>query len=215
MVRVALGLLAALIAAGTVAAGVRLLRPRAPAAAPDLRALMPSIGLYTEADVGREFVWVRIVPFGKRGRAFQLLLPRDWEWREAQVRPGQLQEDDREPVPLAEMGPMSDEDALLEVRYVRVPDHVSLERFVKVYAERSGHEVVAEQAGAFGPSRRQVHDALLRKVSPQFGPTLTRLSVSRRGGLIFLVAGSAPAATFARWKRIFGVAAVSFEPSAG
>src|SRR5262249_3620526 len=125
--------------------------------------------------------------------------------------------------PLAEMGPASDEDALLEVRSVRVPDHVTLERFVRLYAARSGHDIVAAQAGQFGPAQRPVFDALLRKTTREFGPTLTRLTVSRRpratwwrrGGRTFLAAGSAPGATFDRWKRVFGVAAVSFEPTVG
>ena len=66
------------------------------------------------------------------------------------------------------------------------------------------------QRGAF--NGRQVEEALLRMEDPRLGAFLVRMTVSRRGDRIFLVACSAREAAFARWRRPFGAAVVSFAP---
>lgn len=207
-----------LVAAGAGAAFLlrdRLASMRAPAAeqgsAP--QDLMPTTGLYGAADVGTTLNWVQVLPPGHRRLFFQLLLPRDWEWRQPPVTAEEWAGDSKLPVTLLQAGPRSNEDAFLEVRYLKVPQEVSVERFVRVFADLSGHEVVYDEPKAVGAQREKVQDALLRKRSPEFGPTLTRMLATRRGEYVFVVAGSAPQASFRKWVRTFGAALTSFNPS--
>ncbi len=56
-------------------------------------------------------------------------------------------------------------------------------------------------------------DALLQKLGSEEETYLTRLTVSRQGEYLFLVAGSATKGEYPKWKRTFGAAAVSFAPT--
>jgi hypothetical protein len=82
---------------------------------------------------------------------------------------------------------------------------------MEVYVEKAGFQFVKRQRGEF--EGRQVEDALLRIDSPSLGRTLTRLTVSRRGDLIFMVAGSCREEEYGKWKQAFAVAALSFSPT--
>jgi hypothetical protein len=127
------------------------------------------------------------------------------------VSPKDLREDNASPVPMAEFRPTGDKSVLIEARYVRVPQKISLDRFMVVYAEQAGFKFVKRQRGDF--EGRKVEDALLRIESPVHGKTLTRLTVSRRGDFIFMVAGSCPERDYPKWKQTFAVAALSFSPT--
>lgn len=85
-----------------------------------------------------------------------------------------------------------------------------LKRILDVYAEKSGFKKALEAAGQY--NERQVHEALLTIDSPDFGPMYTRLTLSRRGEIVSVVAGSAPVKDYDRYKKIFGLAAVTFAP---
>jgi hypothetical protein len=114
------------------------------------------------------------------------------------------------PLPTGEFAPKGAEDVLVETRYIRVPDRVTLDRFMQVYVEKSGFEFVKRQRGDF--DGRKVEDALLRMKSPKFGTMLTRLTVMRRGDYIFMVAGSCKESDYPKWRQAFAVASLSFNP---
>ena len=90
------------------------------------------------------------------------------------------------------------------------PERVTLERFLLVYAEKSGFQIVKRQRGDF--DGRKVEEALLRMNSPKYGVMLTRLTVSRRGEYVFLIAGSCKEADYGKWRQPFAVASLSFDP---
>ena len=173
--------------------------------------LLPHVNVVAPDVLERDYLNMRVTPYRDPAFFFEVTVPRTFQSRPVQVTPQQRQEDASTPVPMAELAPRGDRSVLIEARYARVPENVSLDRFMEVYAEQSGFQFVKRQRGDF--AGRQVEDALLRVTSPTFGKTLTRLTVSRRGDLVFLVAGSCPEADYPKWKQAFAVAALSFSPT--
>lgn len=198
---------------GGVAASLirgRMMQPAAPtAAAADPEQLLPVAAL---AEDDRRYERVSVVPYDLPRYTFSIAIPRGWRWRRFDLSRVERGEDDRRPMPMAEFGPPEGDAAasrvLLEARYARVPEHVTLSRFIDVYAAQSEFTIVTRAV------RRDSEEALLRATSPQLGPYLIRLAVRRSGPLIFLVAGSAVADEYPRWKQALGVAAQSFTPGA-
>ncbi len=173
--------------------------------------LLPYVNVVPPDVLKRDFVNMRVTPYNDPKFYFEVTVPRSFESQPVQVTPQQLKEDADTPVPMAEFRPKGDKAVLIETRYVRVPERVTLDRFITVYVEKSGFQFVKRQRGDF--EGRQVEDALLRIDSPALGKTLTRLTVSRRGDLVFMVAGSCPEKDYTKWKQAFGVAALSFSPT--
>lgn len=178
-----------------------------------LKEYLASEGLYSSEEVRRDLDRVQARPLGNPRLTFAVLVPKGWEDRPLGVSKEQIAADREKPVPLLEMGPRGkgSKEAVLEVRYMRVAADVTLERFLLTYAHASGFEILGRLRGTF--NGRAVEEALLRMKDPQGVPYLTRLTVSRRGELLFMVAGSAREADFGKWRRPFGAAAVSFEPT--
>jgi hypothetical protein len=173
--------------------------------------LLPHVDVVAPDVLERDYVNMRVTPYGDPAFRFEISVPRDFESQPVQVTPQQRREDNATPVPMVELTPRDDHDVLIEVRYVRVPERVSLDRFIEVYVAQAGFTFVKRQRGDF--QGRQVEDALLRVTSPKLGETLTRLTVSRRGDIVHLVAGSCREADYPRWKQAFAVAALSFQPT--
>ena len=173
--------------------------------------LLPYRKVASPQELESDYVNMRVTPYKNPRFYFEVAVPRSFENKPVEVTPEQLRQDNATPVPMAEFAPRGDKTVLIEARYVRVPARVSLDRFMVVYAHQSGFEIVKRQRGEF--EGRQVEDALLRVSSPELGKTLTRLTVSRRGDLVFMVAGSCRAADYPKWKRAFAVAALSFSPT--
>lgn len=203
------------------AGGTWLLLPAITHAGPDRRPrheeaalqedLLPYVDVVSPEVLERDHANMRVTPYGDRRFYFELTVPRAFESQPVQVRAQDLRDDAKRPVPMAEFRIKGDRTVLIEARYVRVPERVSLDRFMAVYVEQSGFHFVKRQRGEF--SGRQVEDALLRIQSPTLGKTLTRLTVSRRGDLVFLVASSCLERDYPKWKRAFAVAALSFRPT--
>lgn len=173
--------------------------------------LLPYVKVASPAVLKRDYANMRVTPYNDPKFYFEVSVPRGFESKPVQVSPQQLKDDANNPVPMAELAPREDRNVLIEARYVRVPQKVTLDRFMAVYVDKSGFEFVKRQRGEF--EGRQVEDALLRVKSPELGNTLTRLTVSRRGDLIFMVAGSCPEGDYPKWKQAFAVAALSFSPT--
>ncbi|HKE19645.1 MAG TPA: hypothetical protein VKB80_32435 [Kofleriaceae bacterium] len=161
--------------------------------------------------IKRDYVNMRVTPYNDPKFYFEVTVPTSFQNQPVKVSPQQLKEDSASPVPMAEFAPRDGRKVLIEARYVRVPEKVTLERFMAVYVEQSGFEFVKRLRGEF--EGRQVEDALVRVKSPELGQTLTRITVSRRGDLVFIVAGSCPEDDYAKWKQAFAVAAISFSPT--
>jgi len=157
-----------------------------------------------------KYVNMRVTPYHDPKFYFEVAVPRSFKNQPVKVTREQLKNDSSTPVPMAEFKPKKD-DVLIEARYVRVPKGVTLDRFMNVFAKESGFRFIERQRGTF--EGRQVEDALLSIDSPSLGRTLTRLTVSRRGDLIFMVAGSCREEAYPRWKQAFAVAALSFSPT--
>jgi len=173
--------------------------------------LLPYVKVVPPDVLKREYVNMRVTPYNDPKFYFEVTVPRSFENQPLQVSRQQLQDDAKRPVAMAEFKPKDDQSVLIEARYARVAENVTLDRFMAVYVEKSGFQFVKRQRGDF--DGRQVEDALVRIDSPVFGKTLTRLTVSRRGDLIFMVAGSCREDDYAKWKQAFAVAALSFSPT--
>lgn len=183
---------------------------QAPAKEVVLQDPIPFVDVVSPEQLKRDFVEMRVTAYNDPKLYFELTLPKNWESRPVTATREQLKKDDETPLPIGEFAPKGQDDVLVEARYIRVPLHVTLDRFITVYAEKSGFQFVKRQRGDF--DGRKVEDALLRMTSPQLGATLTRLTVSRRGDLVFLVAGSCKEADFPKHRQAFAVAALSFNP---
>lgn len=153
---------------------------------------------------------MRVTPYNDPRFYFELVVPRSFESQPVSVTREELARDDESPLPMGEFRPRNDATVLIETRYVRVPEKVALDRFLTVYAEQAKFEIVRRQRGEY--SGRKIEEALLRIESPTLGKTLTRLTVSRRGDLVFMVAGSTREKDYPKWKQAFAVAALSFDP---
>jgi hypothetical protein len=204
------------------AAGTWLLLQRSPDAKPARSApgpgkeaavqdnIIPYIDVIAPEKLKQDFVEFRVTAYEDRKLYFEVTLPKGWENRPVSATREQLRKDDETPLPIGEFAPKGATDVVVEARYIRVPDRVTLDRFMTVYAEKSGFQFVKRQRGDF--DGRKVEDALLRMTSPQFGPMVTRLTASRRGDYIFMVAGSCKEADYPKWRQTFAVAALSFNP---
>ena len=168
------------------------------------------------ADEAARYQRVAVVPYDLPRYAFSILIPQGWRWRRFDLSRVERSEDDRRPIAMAEFGPPEGDAAesrvLLEARYVRVPEHVTLSRFIDVYAAQSEFTIVTR--ATHRADGVDVEEALLRVTSAQLGPYLLRLSVRRSGPLLFLVAGSALEDQYPRWRHTLALAALSFKPGA-
>lgn len=200
-----------------------LLSPAAPAVAQSssgptmtaakLRSLLPTTNLGSAADLAHNYVRLRITPFGDARFYFEIPVPTDWNSRPVQADPRELANDDKGLVPWAFITPDSGAAGVaLEVRYMRVPAQATLETFLTQYPKNAGFTVLGRQNGTF--NGRVVAEALLRMETTDFGPVLTRLAVMRKGDRFLVVAGSAPEQVYAKYKNIFAVAIIGFDPAA-
>jgi outer membrane protein OmpA-like peptidoglycan-associated protein len=173
--------------------------------------LLPYQNVLTPEEIKAGYANVRVKPLDDPNLYFEVLLPNDWESRPVTVTKKQIAADHTTQVPLAELVPSKESKVLTEVRYSRVGDEMTPERYLLSYATQGGFEIVKRQHAEF--NGRKAEDALLKLNSPEFGPMLTRLTVSKRGEYMFMVASSSPAHDYDRWKKVFAAAAMTFDPS--
>lgn len=173
-----------------------------------LAKLLPSSDFGKELD--KEFDKVRVTPLDDEALRFTVMTPKDWESRSITVTKDQLAKDNDIQVPLAELAPKGATAVVMEVRYMRLPESASVRDFVDVYAKKTGFNVVATQNGDF--EGRKVVDSLLTLEDKSFGKITTRFTALRKGDRVFFLACSCPEKEYDNWKRVFGVAAVSFDP---
>ncbi len=176
---------------------------------------LPSADLASKEEIAEGFFRQQITPLNNRAFYFEVLVPKDWDSRPFEVSKSDIAEAEtgKSTVRLALMTPNAAREGppLIEAHYMRVPQRVTLARFVDVLAQMFGGQIVVRQKGEF--NGRTVEDALLKKNVEGVGTALTRVTASRRGEYIFVIASTCTEAQYPKYKKIFGLAAVSFNPS--
>ena len=178
--------------------------------APSAKDLLPSTGLYTPADVGKNLNRQQMTPHGNSKLSFEILVPKGWQSQVSEIEPDQLTHDDQAPVPMAEFYPTNADDAWAVTLYIRLPQDVSLASFIDRMLAKDGGTLVTRQAANF--NGRAVEEALVRADNEDLGPILRRITVMRRGEFLFIVIGTAAEGEYPKYKRSLGVMAASFTP---
>lgn len=178
-------------------------------------------------EIERRYDLLEFQPLGDPRFFFTLRVKKGWELRSRDVAAEELsrERDRQQAVPLQEVGPPEDDRVFVEVAYTRVPDGMTLDRFVRRTLEsyparylalvaRSSQDVVAKLKVLSQNSGDPVHDLLVRidHQDPALGPMLHRIAVfpGPRDNLWFLVTALSPEAQYPKWKYDFGVAIGSF-----
>ena len=179
--------------------------------APSAKDLLPSTGLYTPDDVGKNLSRQQMTPHGNSKLSFEILVPKGWQSQVSEIEPDQLAHDDQAPVPMAEFYPTNADDAWAVTLYIRLPQDVSLASFIDRMLTKDGGTLVTRQATNF--NGRAVEEALVRADNEDLGPILRRITVMRRGEFLFIVIGTAAEGEYPKYKRNLGVMAASFTPA--
>lgn len=176
---------------------------------------LPAANLASAEEIGKGFFRQQITPLSDRKFYFEVLIPKDWDSRPFEVSKSDVAEAEagKSTVRLALMTPNTAKEGppMVEVHYMRVPERVTLARFVDVLTQLLGSQIVVRQKGEF--NGRTVEDALLKKNVEGVGTALTRVTASRRGEYIFVIASTCTEAQYAKYKKTFALAAVSFNPA--
>lgn len=170
---------------------------------------LPYVDVVSADELKKDYTNLKVTPLNNNSLYFEITVPNEWSSKPVEVPPEVLKNDSTAQVPLAQLEP-KDGNAIIEVRYLRVPEEVPLSRFIQKYSDASGFKLVTRQHGQF--NQREVEDALLQKQSEKFGTQLTRLTASRKGPLVIFVAASCPEKEYEQWKKIFAAAALTFNP---
>lgn len=172
--------------------------------------LLPYGDLFSEQELQSRFKRALVEPLGDRDLSFAVLLPKDWSATSISVTKEQLADDAHMQIPLLAVSPLAPKpEVLTQVRYMRVPEHVSPAQFVDVYARKFEAEVICRQHADI--KNRQIEDALLKLKIDNLGDAYMRITASRRGERMFFIASSAPLKQYEIWKKTFAVSAVSFD----
>jgi hypothetical protein len=179
--------------------------------APSAKDLLPSTGLYTPDDVGKNLSRQQLTPHGNSKLSFEILVPKGWQSEVSEIEPDQLTHDDQAPVPMAGFYPTNADDAWAVTLYIRLPQDVSLASFIDRMLAKDGGTLVTRQATNF--NGRAVEEALVRADNEDLGSILRRITVMRRGDILFIVIGTAAEGEYPKYKRNLGVMATSFTPA--
>lgn len=171
---------------------------------------LPYGDLFSEQELQSRFKRALVEPLSDKELAFGLLLPKDWSPTSLRVTKEQLADDEHMQIPLLVVSPLAPKpEVFIQVRYMRVPEHVSPGRFVDVYAKKFDAEIICRQNASV--KGREIEDALLKLKVENLGDAYMRITASRRGPRMFFIASAAPVKQYEIWKKTFAVAAVSFD----
>lgn len=173
--------------------------------------IMPFDNLVSDAQIKEGFFNMRITPLDDPKLYLEVLTPKDWESRPLTVSKSQIANDDQAQVPLADLGPPNAPEISTQIKYMRVQPGVSPEDFLLSFAKMTGAEIVLRQHADY--KGRKAEDALFKKISADTKKEMySRITTSKRGDYMFVISSTVPQADYEKWKRIFGIAAVSFNP---
>src|SRR5207253_11294172 len=110
---------------------------------------LPSANLYTNEEIHAGFNLLRVSPLNNADLHYELLIPTSWKSADINVTPDELAKDSRIQIPLARLAPPEADRVITEVRYQRLPQTVSAEDFLKLYAQNASLQVLARQHGQF------------------------------------------------------------------
>lgn len=182
--------------------------------------LLPCSDLYSTEEMQSQFCKITFHPLGDSALTCDVLVPTDWEERELSVSAEIVERDNEWFVPMAVLGPQ-DPSVFLWLLYSRVPEEIQpLDVIDRLTVGNS--ECLVKGVGEF--NERSVADAMWRykpgddepmfnRVLPQVAENLlVRTCVSRRGEIVFLVLAACLEKDYDTWKKVFGLACVSFNP---
>jgi hypothetical protein len=216
MKRSPIGAVAAGLIVVTVCILTRALSGWTPAAVPQTTAVpastqLPFGDLLASDEFKKTFAAHQFTPFGDGKFSFSIFIPNTWESRVSEVDPDQITHDTEAPVPLAEFAPGGADDVGINVQYLRVPADKPLTAVIDDYAKTNNGTLVARQH--LDSRERSIEDALMKSNADDLGAMLTRVSVVRRGAIVFIYTGWSVEAKYEKSKRIFGAALESFVPT--
>ncbi len=175
--------------------------------------LLPVSDLATPDQLQAGYDRQQITPMGDKKFQFEILVPKDWDSQPFEVSKADVDEAEagKSLLRMAVFTPKSQsEQAVIETHFMRVPVGVELEIWMNKILELMDGEVLARQRGEY--NERKVEDALLKKNSEN-GTVFMRFTASRHGDYILTVMSATPERDYDKFKRIFGLAAVTFDPT--
>ncbi len=182
--------------------------------------LLPCSDLYTSEEMQKSFCKITFHPLGDSALTSEVLVPVDWEERELSVSADVVERDSEWFVPMAVLGP-EDPTVFLWLLYCRIPEEIPpLDVLDRLSTGNS--ECLVRGSGQFND--REVADAIwlykpgddepmFNRILPETGENmLLRTCVSRRHDIVFVVLSACLEKDYDSWKKIFGLASVSFNP---
>ncbi len=166
----------------------------------------PFQDLFIQEEITEQFVNLSTEPFGREDLAFQLLVPKDFRDSLVKISPQQADSPQSQFTPITrQLGPKG--HAQIEVQYIQLDLEVGLEDWVTHYLESIPVDLLLRKSRVF--NQRAVEDIVVR--STQQGQNyIARMTFSRHGGRIFMVACSSEEIFFNHYTKLFGAAAISF-----
>jgi hypothetical protein len=177
----------------------------------EVSAQLPFGDQLASGDFSKTFAAHQFTPFGDSKFSFTISIPSAWESHLSEVDPDQIAHDTDAPVPIAEFAPGGADDIGINVQYLRVPAEKALATVIDDYAKTNNGTLVARQH--LDSKDRNMEDALMKSTGDDLGAMLTRVSVVRRGAIVFIYTGWCVEAKYDKSKRIFAAALESFIPT--
>jgi hypothetical protein len=172
---------------------------------------LPFGDLLASGEFSQTFGAHQFTPFGDSQFSFAISIPNRWESHLSEVDPDQLAHDSEAPVPVAEFAPGGADDVGINVQYLEVPAETPLATVIDNYVKANNGTLVTRQQ--LDSKGRSMEDALMKSTADDLGPLLTRVTLLRRGTIVFIFTGWCVEEKYEKYKRIFGAALESFTPT--
>jgi hypothetical protein len=186
--------------------------PARPAASAAAQERLPFGGLLASEEFSKTFGAHQFTPFGDSKFTFTISIPNSWESHLSEVDPDQIAHDTEAPVPIAEFYPSGADDVGINVQYIKVAAEKPLGTVIDEYAKANDGKIETRQQLEF--KGHSLEDALMKNNNDDLGPMLTRVTLLRRGAIVFIYTGWSVEEKYERYKRLFGAALESFTPAA-
>ncbi len=180
--------------------------------ATDAQKQLPFGDLLTTYEPSKSFGAHQFTPFGDSKFTFTISTPSGWESHLSEVDPDQIAHDTDAAVPIAEFSPSGADDVGINVQYIKVAAEKSLATVVDEYVKANTGTVVTRQQLDF--KGHSLEDALMKNNNDDLGPILTRVTLLRRGTIVFIYSGWCVEENYDKYKRLFGAVLESFTPAA-
>lgn len=193
----------------TKAGGAAATAPQA--TSPGAQEQLPFGGLLASDEFSKTFGAHQFTPFGDSKFSLSISTPNGWESHLSEADPDQIEHDTEGAVPIAEFYPNGADDVGINVQYIRAAADKTLATVVDEYVKANGGTVVTRQQ--LTSKSGSLEDALMKSNNDDLGPLLTRVTVLRRGTIVFIYTGWCVEEKYEKYKRLFGAALESFTPT--